>query len=107
MLNQEAATDIGCLSCSSRDRIEGGMKELFILSVCWSWRWPSLGRCESDVAPTTVTVKSRFAGMVQYNVGDVGKQLILLRCWWSHSMGAGKRRSWLSFDVLQVWRSDE
>ena len=42
--DQEAAVDIGYQGHSSGDRSRGAAKELFPLSVCWSWRWPYPGR---------------------------------------------------------------
>ena len=71
--------------------------------------WPQPGGINSEFncVAISMTVKNRFAGMVEYEVGKVGRQWALMCRWQLPGMGEEKRSSWLPFDgILEVWRSE-
>ena len=74
----------------------------------WMWMWPQGGiNLEFNCVVVSMTVEDRFTGMVEYEVGKVGRQWVLLCCWQLPSMGAAKGSSWLPFDgISEVWRSE-
>ena len=52
--------------------------------------------------------KNRFAKMVVYYIGMVGRQCAWLYWWWLPSMEAENQSSWLPFDAIsKVLRSGE